>query len=58
MHAHDEMAQGTMHNDVERIKKNIPVSSSAMIHANKLAIVSAIAFGIGCVAGIIAFALF
>jgi hypothetical protein len=55
MHAQDEVAQGTMHKDVERIKANTLVSGSSMLLANRCAILSTITFFVGCVIGLIAF---
>jgi hypothetical protein len=58
MHAQDEVAQGTMHKDIERIKTNTLVSGSSMMLANRCAILSAITFFVGCIIGLIAFVSF
>jgi hypothetical protein len=57
MHAQDEVAQGTLYKDVDRISKNSAISGSAMNLANKLAMVSTAAFFFGCIVGLIAFVL-
>lgn len=55
MHAQDEVAQGTMHKDVKRIRENSAISGSSMLLANKCAIVSTITFFLGCIVGLAAF---
>lgn len=55
MHAHDEISQGAIHKDVNRINMNSAVSGRSMIFANKAAIVSTVAFFAGCAIGLIAF---
>jgi hypothetical protein len=55
MHAQDEVAQATMHKDVRRIEEQSVISGGSMAQANRLAIVSTIAFFAGCVVGLVAF---
>jgi hypothetical protein len=54
-HAQDEIAQGTLHKDKPRIIANVEVSGTSMELANKLAIISTIAFFVGCFTGLVAF---
>jgi mannitol-specific phosphotransferase system IIBC component len=55
MHAQDEVAQATMHKDAKRIEEQSVISGSSMDQANRLAIVSTIAFFAGCAVGLVAF---
>jgi hypothetical protein len=55
MHAQDEVSQGAINKDRNRIKRNTPVSGYSMFCANKLAIVSIVTFFLGCLVGVIAF---
>jgi hypothetical protein len=55
MHAQDEVAQATLHKNVKAINENSIVSGSAMMLANRCAIVSTVTFFVGCIIGLIAF---
>jgi hypothetical protein len=54
-HAQDEVAQATMHKDVNRIKAQSAISGSSMVMANRLAIAATLAFFGGCMVGLVAF---
>ena len=55
MHAQDEVAQATLHNDVKAINENSAISTNSMMVANTCAVSSTVLFFLGCIVGLIAF---